>query len=132
MKNTVGLVRVGQPVTFTIDRKGHMLTIKTTSVPTEKLAQKRLQRNPFFIGVSLDNYDAVTALEGEVQGVRIIKMNKDSVAIQSGLLKGDVITEINNQRIKNLTDFNNAMKQAKGDLLVKVYRSPGSLYIVMK
>jgi len=64
----------------------------------------------------------------EDRGVIVSNVEPGSPADLAGLRRGDVITEIDRQPIKNLNDYNNAIKSAKGDTLVRTTRG----YTVIK
>jgi serine protease Do len=66
-------------------------------------------------------------------GVVISDIKEGSPAAESGLRSGDIITEVNRNGIKNLNDYQQALKQVKKDdhLLLLVKRGNGALYVVL-
>jgi serine protease Do len=58
-------------------------------------------------------------------------VDEDSPASEAGLQRGDVIREVNRQRVRNLADFEKATKDVKdGDrVTVLLQRGPQSLYV---
>ncbi len=64
----------------------------------------------------------------EQEGVIIADVHPDSPADKAGLTPGDVILEINKTAIKNLDDYQKAIRGVKGDCLVKTKRG----YVVLK
>jgi serine protease Do len=72
-------------------------------------------------------------LEAGAAGVVISDITSGSPAAEAGLRPGDVITEVNRTAIKNLQDYQQALKQlAKGEnLLLLVKRAGGALYVVL-
>ena len=66
-------------------------------------------------------------------GVVISDITEGSPAAEAGLRTGDLITEVNRTAIKNLNDYQQALKQVKnGDnLLLLVKRAGGALYVVL-
>lgn len=64
----------------------------------------------------------------EKSGVAVVNVEPGSPADIAGLTRGDVITEINKKPIKNVSDYNNVTKPAKGDALILTSRG----YAVIK
>jgi serine protease Do len=66
-------------------------------------------------------------------GVVISDITEGSPAAEAGLRTGDLITEVNRTAIKNLNDYQQALKKVKnGDnLLLLVKRGGGALYVVL-
>ncbi len=64
----------------------------------------------------------------EKEGVIVVNVEPGSPADLAGLRRSDVITEINRHPIKNLNDYNNAIKSASGDTLIRTSRG----YAVIK
>jgi len=59
----------------------------------------------------------------ETKGIVITNVEPGSAAEDSGLEPGEVILEINKKPIKNLSDYNSAVKAARGDCLIKTNRA---------
>jgi serine protease Do len=65
------------------------------------------------------------------EGVVVARVDDGSAAAEAGVQRGDVIREINRQRVRTLGDFERLTKDAKeGDrLTVLLQRGPMSLYV---
>jgi serine protease Do len=65
------------------------------------------------------------------EGVVVARVDEDGAAAEAGLQKGDVIREVNRQRIRNPQDFERATQGLKpGDrITVLLQRGPQSLYV---
>lgn len=46
-------------------------------------------------------------------GVLVTEVNPESLAAQQGIMKGDIITYLLNQKIRNSRDLSNAIEKAK-------------------
>ena len=66
-----------------------------------------------------------------VDGVVVFSVEDDSAAAEAGLQRGDVIREVNRQRVRNVQDFERATKDVKeGDrVTVLLQRGQQSLYV---
>ena len=73
------------------------------------------------------------SLKPGTTGVVISDITAGSPAAEAGLRSGDLITEVNRTAIKNLHDYQQALKQViKGEnLLLLVKRAGGALYVVL-
>jgi serine protease Do len=67
-------------------------------------------------------------LPGGTTGVLAVEVEEGSPAEQAGLQPGDVINEINRVRIENVSDYQSAIAQVKGNALVRTNRG----YVVIK
>ena len=72
-------------------------------------------------------------LEAGASGVVISDIKDGSPAAEAGLQPGDLISEVNRTAIKNLNDYQQALKKAKSgeNLLLLVKRGSGALYVVL-
>jgi serine protease Do len=72
-------------------------------------------------------------LDPEETGVVISNVQEGSPAAEAGLRPGDLIAELNRKGVKNLSDYQQALKQVKKDenLLLLIKRGSGALYVVL-
>jgi serine protease Do len=81
-------------------------------------------------GVEVTDLDAATRKQLDVprnvQGALVVNIDPDSTAAESGLSQGDVIMEINRQRVRNADDAVTFSQKVKGDqVLVRVWSRGG-------
>ena len=86
-------------------------------------------------GVSVDNLDAETArqlgLPASAGGVVVTGISPSSPAADSGLQRGDVIQEVNRQKVRNTADFERAMQNSKDETLLLVNRQGHTMYVAV-
>jgi serine protease Do len=72
-------------------------------------------------------------LEPGASGVVISDIKDGSPAAEAGLQPGDLISEVNRTAIKNLNDYQQALKKVKNgeNLLLLIKRGSGALYVVL-
>ena len=125
----------GVPVKVWRDKSEKSLEIKIGETPDES-AQAAEQGGK---GKSLLGLDA-RPLTPEIarqlnlrttEGVLVARVDEDSPAAEAGLQRGDVIREVNRQRIRSLPDFERVTQGLKaGDrVTVLLQRGPQSLYV---
>ncbi len=64
----------------------------------------------------------------ETEGVVVVDVKADSLADAAGLIPGDLILEVNQEKVKNAVDFRKITQGLKGDCLVVTVRG----YLVIK
>jgi serine protease Do len=85
-------------------------------------------------GVAVDNLTADIArqlnLSPQTRGVVVVQVRPETTAA-TGLRRGDVIEEVNRQRVSTVSEYEQAIRQAGGDVLLLVNRGGSSSYIVI-
>jgi serine protease Do len=82
-------------------------------------------------GIEVTDLDAAARRQLDVprsvQGALVVNVDPDSNAAQAGLTQGDVITELNRQRVRNADDAVALSRKANGErLLLRVWSRSGS------
>ncbi|MFH1778619.1 MAG: Do family serine endopeptidase [Candidatus Omnitrophota bacterium] len=128
----VGRAKIGKKVKVGIlrDKKEMALEIEIAQRPEEieKFAEVALGA---WRGIEVQELNEEVAKKYQItekEGIVIVNVEPASPADLAGLRRGDVITEINRRPVKNLNDYNNAIKSVKGDILVRTSRG----YAVIK
>jgi serine protease Do len=70
----------------------------------------------------------------KADGVIVTSVERDSPAYEAGLRRGDVILEVDRRQIKNLSDYQGAIKEVeKGDIvLFLVQRGTGTFFVAFR
>lgn len=132
VKTTIGLLRVGSKVKIDVIRNKRLISL-TAVVGSVKQQEKQIQKaSPFLYGVSLTDFSQQSPLHGLIEGVQLTGASEQSAAWVAGLRPGDVITDANGKKVTNLQELTEAVRQAKDQLLLRVLRGPGALYLVIK
>lgn len=131
VKTTVSLLRVGSDVKMTILRQGKEVSI-TAQITDSKQNEQQLQaNNPFLFGLAFKNFEQETPLHGHIIGIQIVGAAESSAGWRAGLRPGDVIVSANNQQVTNIETLQKIAQQKKQQLLVRVLRDTGALYILV-
>jgi serine protease Do len=88
-------------------------------------------------GLQVDNLNADIAqqlnLPARTQGVVVTDVAPGSAVAEAGLRRGDVIQEVNRRPVRDLNEFNNAVRQGgKKPVLLLVNRGGSSIYVVIQ
>lgn len=125
----VGRAQIGRKVKVGIvrDKKDMILEIEVAQRP-EEIEEFGEVALGTWRGIEVQELNEEVARKyrvSEKQGVIVVNVQPASPADLAGLRRGDIITEINRRPIKNLNDYNNATKSAKGDVLIRTSRGYG-------
>ena len=133
LRNTLGLLRIGQTVTMKVlrDNKTLTLTAKVAITETVKESIKGEKLNRHLSGTELQNIQPDSKLYGRIEGVVISSVEPGSPAARTGLRRGDIITSANRKNIKNINELQLAIAKSKS-LLINVRRGSGSLFLFLQ
>ncbi len=130
--------KAGTKVTLTVIRDNKELTIDVTlgKLSTEEVKAKKEKSEAEELGIEVANITPKIkdyfGIEDN-EGVVVTKVKPGSIAAFSGIQPGDVIKEINRTPIKNVNDFENALKKIKNGkkLLLLISREGHNYYLVV-
>jgi serine protease Do len=138
LRNTVAMMQPGEAVQLKISRNGSTreISVKLGELPVSK---QEAQNQPegaskdALEGVSVESLNAETAKQLELpestKGVVVTGIDPSSPKAESGLRKGDVIQEVNHQRVHNVAEFEQAMHKSGNSALLLVNRGGTTLFI---
>jgi serine protease Do len=137
LRNTISMMTPGSTVKLKTLRDGSErdVTVKLAEMPaqTAKLNSQEEGGNNALDGVQVSNLNPETAQElglpAGTTGVVVSGVDPDSKMAESGLRQGDVIQEVNHQSVKNVSEFQRALKKGGDDPLLLVNRGGTTLYI---
>ncbi len=137
---TIANIPVGEEIAITLWRNGHKeeITVKVAKRDEQKIAQKEGEpgKAKTDIGISVANITNEVARRlnlNSTRGVYVTDVEQDSKAARIGLRPGDVIKEINRQKINNIEDYRNIIKDIEaGDVIRMAVRKPNGMYVFFK
>lgn len=130
--------------TFKVLREGETrnLRIGLGQLQPDEMAQTpertrtQPKRNENVSGIEITDLDSRTrtqlGLPEDVRGAAVANVERDSPAANSGLRPGDIIMEVNRQKIRNAREFTELSRKATGSLLLRVWSRNGSRYVVIE
>jgi serine protease Do len=134
----VGLLTPGHEAKVKVWRDGgeKTLSVRIGEAPDEREAQgQRGGRGaPTVLGLDVRPITPEVARQLNLrvsEGVIVARVDEGSPAAEAGIQRGDVIREINRQRVRTMGDYERLTRDAKdGDrLTVLLQRGPMSLYV---
>jgi serine protease Do len=143
IKNSQDVVRevlkkkVGQKIELDILREGKQIKIpvvtgKMPSEPSERKAGQSEMREWFGLRVRPITPEIAKQLGlAKAEGAVITRVESGSVAQEAGLREGDMILEVDRQKIRNEEDYQNAMREVKADkgVLLLIGRGNSTFFV---
>ena len=125
--------RQGSDIKLSINRRGKSFdtTLKTTS-ESQMTASRSHSESGIFAGVAMVNHEHLD-INGQIRkGIRVLQVAEGSPAWLAGLMQGDIITKVEQQRtddIHSLKSLTQPMKNQK--VLIEVIRGDAALFLAM-
>ncbi len=138
LQRTVGLAKPGQEARMKVwrDQGEKTVDVKIGEAPDDKEARREPsgRATPSRLGLDVRPLTPELARQMNLkstEGVIVAKVDDGSAAAEAGVQRGDVIREINRQRVRSMADYERLVKDVKeGDrLTVLLQRGPMSLYV---
>jgi serine protease Do len=139
LQRTVGLAQPGQQSKMKVwrDQAAKTLEIRIGEAPDEREARQQQpsgRATPSTLGLEVRPVTPDLAKQLNLKstdGVIVARVEDSSAAAEAGVQRGDVIREINRQKVRSLADYERLVKDVKeGDrLTVLLQRGPMSLYV---
>lgn len=132
--------KVGEKIEFVVIREGRSTKVSVTTAPMPSEPEERKTVQPrmemwFDLKVRTLTPEIAGQLgTAKAEGVVIEQVEEGSVAQDAGLQKGDVILEVNRQKIRNEADYQAAMQKARPDqgALFLVNRRGSMFFVSLK
>lgn len=133
LRNTLGLLRIGQTITMKVlrDKKSLTLNAKIAEIESSQESMQGEKLHKHLSGTELQNIQPGSKLYGRIEGVIISSVESGSPAARTGLRRGDIITSANRQTIKNIMELKTAISQNES-LLINIRRGNGSLFLFLQ
>jgi len=138
LRNIVAQTEVGKEVKVKVLRKGNetVLTVKIAEQPSDLFASAKssIGRN---LGISVQNLTEELAksfgFEGE-NGIVVSAVEPGSPAAQADVKEGDLIKEVNREKINNIKEFREALKNTEEgkDILLLLRRGMHTRFVIIK
>src|SRR6266852_2151454 len=120
LRNTISMMNPDATVNHKLVRNGSPsdISVKLGELPTDKEQAKTEEgsSDQALDGVTVENLDAQSArelgLSASTTGVVVTDINPSSSLASAGLRRGDVIQEVNHQPVKNVPQFQEAVRKA--------------------
>ncbi len=131
LRNTIGLLMVGQTIDVEILRDGKDKTL-TATVKESKKATQKATAHPKLSGASFGDIEESSPYYGNIDGVMTFSVKRGSPAWQAGLRANDIITSVNKQTVANLAEFKPLVHNNDKELLFNITRKQRSMFLLLR
>jgi len=132
VRNSFGLLTVGEQVNFDILRAGKSKKVTTTVTVAKEEISSPVIINKRLEGVTINELKEGHHYYGKVEGVHVVEVDRGSPAWRSGMRKGDVITSVNRKTVINVPTFLKFVNGKDEPLLLRILRGNTAAFIVIK
>jgi len=139
LRRTVSLTPPGTDVVLSIYRKGTKKKITVTLAELSPgITVNKIKSETKTLGFTIDNLDETNYpnYDDTIEGVLITEVDAGSLAEKEGLFAGMIIKEVNEYKVNSISEFKNALKKNKKNLLLfatyKFQKRDIERYIVLK
>jgi len=131
LRNTIGLLMVGQTIKINIIRDGKQKTLKATVKESEEHTQTG-QVHPKLAGATFGDIEPGTPHYGRINGVMIYSVKRGSPAANAGLRANDIITSVNKQAVSSLDEFKPFAYSDGESLLLNITRNGQAMFLILR
>jgi serine protease DegQ len=128
LRSKVATKGAGNEITLSVIRNGRSLDLEVTLGAADKPSLTASNLHPAMKGATLANGETKSG----VKGVEVTAIEERSAANMLGLEQGDVIVEVNRERVESVSDLRHALEEAKGVMALNVVRGSSSFYILIR
>lgn len=130
--NQIGLVPVGDKINFDIIRDGKKLTLAASVGSTQSSSGSARVVNRRLDGVTVGDIKENNAYYGRLNGVLVMDVKRGSIAWNSGLRSGDIITSVNHEAVASVAGFLRLVNNNNDPLLLRIVRGNTAAFLVIK
>ena len=136
LQRMVGETPIGKKVQVELYRDGKKVNVFVATTPAESApaqTQRPAEREAGPLGLSVEELGAEMRGRG-ITGVVVSDLEPGGLAEESGIQRGDIIVSVNQKKVRNLAEYQSAMKAAatRGAVALLVKRGSASIYFALK
>jgi len=131
LRNTIGLLMVGQTISLSIVRDGKQQSLQATVKEQQKQAPQG-EVHPKLSGATFGDIEETSASYGRIKGVMVYSVKRNSPAAYAGLRPNDIITSVNRQAVENLEEFKPLAYSNGEQMLLNISRKGRAMFLILR
>ncbi|ATG78566.1 MULTISPECIES: Do family serine endopeptidase [unclassified Pseudoalteromonas] len=127
LRSKIATLGEGREIKLGIYRDGKIKTVKVTLDGASGVTATGEELHPAFQGAELENVQ-----KNSNKGVEVTSVDPRSPSARVGLEEGDIIMQVNRQRVETIRDMNKIIDDTKGNIVLGVKRGRESIFILIQ
>ena len=132
LRNRVGLTPIGEEVDMTVLREGKTTRVRARVGELYQSTSIVGEGVPQLAGLKIADIQQGMPMYGQVEGVFVAGVERDSAAFKNGLRPGDVIFGVGRARVRSIKQFNDALRTAEQPLRIALLRGDYRIQLVIR
>jgi Do/DeqQ family serine protease len=132
LRNRVGLTPIGEEVDMTVLREGRQMRVRARVGELYQSTSVVGEGVPQLAGLKIADIQPGMPMHGQVEGVFVAGVERDSAAFKNGLRAGDVIFGVGRTRVRSIKQFNEALRTAEQPLRLALLRGDYRIQLVIR
>ncbi|WP_024609439.1 Do family serine endopeptidase [Pseudoalteromonas sp. TB64] len=127
LRSKIATLGEGREIKLGIYRDGKIKTVKVTLDGASGVTATGEELHPAFQGAELENVQ-----KNSNKGIEVTSVDPRSPSARVGLEEGDIIMQVNRQRVETIRDMNKIIDSTKGNIVLGVKRGRESIFILIQ
>jgi serine protease Do/serine protease DegQ len=132
LRNRVGLTPIGEEVDMTVLRDGKTIRVRARVGELYQSTSIVGEGVPQLAGLKIADIQPGMPMHGQVEGVFVAGVERDSAAFKNGLRPGDVIFGVGRARVRSIKQFSEALRTAEQPLRIALLRGDYRIQLVIR
>lgn len=132
LRNRIGLLPIGTQLGLSFVRDGNRKSVKLKIGPRTRIEADAGSLTPLLEGAGFRDMDSSSPLYGEVEGVQVASVERQSRAWSAGLRVGDIVLSVNRKPVHSVEELRAALDGSKDRLLLHLRRGNGALFVIIQ
>ncbi|HEC73284.1 MAG TPA: DegQ family serine endoprotease, partial [Methylophaga aminisulfidivorans] len=130
LRNSIGLMVVGQQVKLNIIRDGKQKTL-IAKVKQTRETKPSGTVHPKLSGATFGDIEPSSPYYGKINGVMVYSIKQGSPAWKAGLQEQDIVTSVNHKTVSSLEEFK-PLVSGSDQLLLNIVRGRQAMFLLLK
>jgi serine protease Do/serine protease DegQ len=132
LRNSLGLLRVGDEVAIGVLRNGRPLAVSAQIGEHREVSVNAADLSDRLAGAVMSDIPEGSPLKGRIEGVLVVEVERNSSAWRYGIRPGDVVVAVNRTRVKNLEEMIEVVSSGGRAIVLNIQRGNGSVFILIQ